>query len=165
MAVFIIGGCPGTGKTTLSRQLAMDDPQGVHLETDRFFDFIPNKLDPSTPEAKQQNEAVLNAWCAAANSYSNHGYQVYVDGVIGPWWFDQLDIELGHYQYLMLHADLETCLARVANREGQASATTSVVQHMHTQFTDAEKSEIQYLDVSQMDKQVVLDRVKGHFAL
>ncbi len=53
MAVVVMAGAPGSGKTTLARMLASDDPHGVHIETDLFFRFITNRIDPSLPEARQ----------------------------------------------------------------------------------------------------------------
>lgn len=138
MTITIIGGCPGTGKTTLSKLLAGRSEKGLHLETDLFFNFIANKLDPSAPDAHTQNETVLKAWCAAARAYSDGEYDVFVDGVIGPWWFDQLNTDLGEYRYVMLKSDLQTCLERVASRDGQASATAEVVQRIHQQFVQSE---------------------------
>ena len=137
MTITIIGGCPGTGKTTLASRLAKNNRRGVHVETDRFFDFIANKIDPSKPGAHQQNEVVLTAWCAATLAYQAAGYEVFIDGVIGPWWFEQLKAALGDFHYVMLRSDLQTCLDRVATREDQASATVAVVRRMHEQFESA----------------------------
>jgi len=133
VTITVVGGCPGTGKSTLAQTLALQ-ANGIHLETDKFFDFVANKIDPSTKPARKQNEAVLGAWCSAAIAYSESGYDVFVDGVIGPWWFPQLDEKLKNYRYVMLEADLETCVDRVRKRQGQASATETIVKTMHQQF-------------------------------
>ena len=111
MTITIIGGCPGTGKTTLASRLAKNNRRGVHVETDRFFDFT--------------------------LAYQAAGYEVFIDGVIGPWWFEQLKAALGDFHYVMLRSDLQTCLDRVATREDQASATVAVVRRMHEQFESA----------------------------
>lgn len=149
MSIIVIGGCPGTGKTTLARELSKRSPNGVHLVTDNFFDFLSHKVDPSTKPAQHQNEIVLSAWCAAARSYDAGGYDVFVDGVIGPWWLPILDRELGEYRYIMLQADLDICLRRVEERDGQSSATPAVVRRMHEQFSTADQSSLLVLDSTQ----------------
>jgi len=110
--VTIIGGCPGTGKTTLAARLAGRSPMGVHVVTDQFYHFLTHRLDPSTPESKAQNEAVVSAFLSAARAFAEHGYEVYVDGVIGPWWIDTITGVMPACDYLILHADLDTVLDR-----------------------------------------------------
>lgn len=107
---------------------------GVHLESDRFFDFLAHKLDPSTPAAKTQNETVVESYGAAAHTYAAGGYAVYLDGVIGPWMLPLLIPILGDIDYVLLHAGEEVALERVKSRDGQASARPSVVLRMHKQF-------------------------------
>ncbi|MFT4676629.1 MAG: guanylate kinase [Patiriisocius sp.] len=62
------------------------------------------------------------------------GYEVFIDGVIGPWWFDQLREQLGPFRYVLLSCDLQESLARVTIRQGQDSATPDIVRRMHDQF-------------------------------
>ena len=136
MSVMIVGGCPGCGKSSVSRLLADSDPRGVHIASDRFFDFLAHKLDPSLPEAKAQNETVVSAYVTAASIYADGGYSVYLDGVIGPWLFPLISPILPHFDFVLLHAPLDVALRRVAQRDGQGSATAGVVRRMHHQFSD-----------------------------
>ncbi|MEM6999354.1 MAG: AAA family ATPase [Pseudomonadota bacterium] len=130
----IIGGTPGSGKTTLSANLADSYTNGVHLQTDYFFHFLSHCIDPSTPESHTQNQAVTEAYCNAANTYRQHGYQVIIDGVIGPWHFEALTQLMGSFHYILLHAPLATTLQRVAQRNNQPSAHPSVIERMQPQF-------------------------------
>lgn len=132
--VLVIGGSPGSGKSSLCAYLAEQDPRGVHLETDRFFGFLAHRIDPSQPEAKAQNETVVQAYCDAGRRFDAGGYQVYLDGVIGPWLLALLRSALGPFDYALLHAPLELTLERLRDRPGQASARPSVATRMHGQF-------------------------------
>lgn len=132
--VLVIGGSPGCGKSSLCAHLAEQDPRGVHLETDRFFGFLAHRIDPSQPESKAQNETVVRAYCDAARRFDDGGYQVYLDGVIGPWLLALLRSALGPFDYALLHAPLELTLKRLRERPGQESARPSVATRMHVQF-------------------------------
>lgn len=83
MPISIISGTPGAGKTSLARLLSLSEPKGVHIESDVFFRFLAHRVDPSLPDAQEQNLTVVRAYVAAANQYSAGGYSVYLDGVIG----------------------------------------------------------------------------------
>ena len=135
-SVTVISGCPGSGKTTLSKHLANRAPRGVRVDTDVFYHFLAHRLDPSAPESSAQNAAVIRAFLRAAKSYVQDGYDVVVDGVVGPWWLELIQIELGDFQYAILHADLETVLQRTSKRAktAQVSASPTLVRTMHGQF-------------------------------
>ena len=135
MTTVVISGTPGSGKSSLSRLLAEQDSQGVHLHSDDFFAYLSHRIDPSLPESKAQNTAVARAYLAAAIEYDKGGYQVNLDGVIGPWWFELMTTMLGEFDYLLLHAPLALTLERIRDRVGQASARPSVATRMHAQFS------------------------------
>jgi cytidylate kinase len=134
-SITIISGCPGTGKTTLSRALACAAPAGLHLITDTFYHFPAHPLDPTTPESHAQNTTIITAIGRAAGAFVEGGYDVFVDGVVGPWflptllheWDAGVDVE-----YVILRATLEEELARVLQRDGPA--TRARVYAMHEAF-------------------------------
>ncbi len=132
--VVVVGGVPGSGKTSLARLLASEDPQGVHLEMDGFFRALAHRCDPSLPEADTQNRTVVRACLAATTEYAAGGYTVYLDGVIGPWLLPAITAAVPTFQYVLLHAPLATALARARERATQPSATPEVVTRMHAQF-------------------------------
>ena len=136
MTVTIVSGTPGSGKTNLCSYLAERDSRGVHIESDHFFRFLSHGLDPSTTESKTQNEIIVRSYAAATKVYSDGGYSVYLDGVIGPWLFPLLMPILGKFEYVLLHASLHITLARIKNRSGQDSATPGVAMRMHKQFSN-----------------------------
>ncbi len=132
--VTIISGCPGSGKTSLAQALADVSGRGVHLETDLFYRFLAHPLNPSKPESKAQNTTVVKAFLAATAAFAVDDYEVFVDGVIEPWWLPQIQDQLAPVHYVLLHADPDTVLARTAARTTQPSADSTVVRTMHSQF-------------------------------
>jgi cytidylate kinase len=133
--VTIVSGSPGCGKTSVCRILAATQTLGVHIESDYFFGFLPNKLDPSMPGSQSQNETVLRAYTVASEIYSSGGYSVYLDGVIGPWLLPLITPVLHRFDYVLLHASESVALARVRQRTTQGSARPSVAMRMHRQFS------------------------------
>jgi len=134
-SIVIVSGCPGSGKTTLSRTLAESNELGLHLVSDVFYEFIPNVIDPATPASRQQNIAIMRALGASAAEFVRGGYKVVLDGVIGPWMLPELRpfLEpLGGVQFVVLDVSLNEALARVASRQG--SDLSGVVRRMHGQF-------------------------------
>ena len=86
--IIIISGATGTGKTSTAGILTENAPSrlAVHLHTDDFYQYIKRGyIAPWLEEAGDQNETVAEVIAASARSYAEGGYEVYVDGVIGPW--------------------------------------------------------------------------------
>jgi cytidylate kinase len=136
-SITIISGCPGTGKTTLSRALADAEGAGLHLVTDTFYHFPAHPLDPTTPASHAQNTTIMRAIGRATAAFVEGGYDVFVDGVIGPWFLPTLLIEWSavlRVEYVILQATLAEELARVLRRDGPA--TQARVQAMHKAFAE-----------------------------
>jgi adenylate kinase family enzyme len=135
MPITIISGTPGAGKTSLARFLSASEPKGVHIESDVFFRFLAHRVDPSLPDAHDQNSTVVRAYVAAALQYSAGGYSVYLDGVIGPWMLPLIASMAPSIDYVLLHAPLDVALARTQERTSQSSAKPDVVVRMHEEFS------------------------------
>ena len=141
-SIMIISGCLGTGKTTLSRALAQAAPTGLHFVTDTFYQFPAHPLDPTTDEAHTQNTTIIRAVGRAASAFVEGGYEVFLDGVIGPWFLPTLLREWDAgipVEYVILRASLAEELARVWRRDGPATQTR--VYNMHDAFEDLAKYE------------------------
>lgn len=171
MKLTVISGTPGSGKTALSAYLAGCDAKGVHVETDHFFRFLAHRVDPSLPEAHAQNLTVVRAYTTAALAYSDGGYAVYLDGVIGPWLLAQILSLVPGCDYVLLHASLETVLARATSRPTQRSASEGVIRRMHAQFEGVLEEyrshviETERKSVEQVAHEYQAAKVQGAFSL
>lgn len=167
----IVSGCPGTGKTTLSGRLAATAPSGVHLDSDTFYRFPARPLDPTTAESHGQNTTIIKALGRAAGAFAEGGYQVFLDGVVGPWFLPVLTLELPfgiEVEYVVLYATLDQVLQRVREREGPGASAR--VRHMHRAFSNLDPYGSHVLDTSGRSAEQVLAcflkrRASGDFAV
>ena len=86
--IIVITGSPGTGKTTpasiAAKESTMEKP--MHTHTDDFFHYLSKgAIPPHLPESNEQNLVVIEAFLEAAKRYARGGYDVIVDGIVGPW--------------------------------------------------------------------------------
>ena len=135
-SIIIVSGCPGSGKTTLARSLALSSPQGLHLVSDLYYSFPVARVDPTRPESHHQNTVVMRAVARSARAFAEGGYNVFVDGVIGPWFLPVFRDELSEARvsYLVLRARESDVLGRVREREGPGRSP--IVRHMFAAFAD-----------------------------
>jgi cytidylate kinase len=138
-AITIVSGGLGTGKTTLCKALAQAEPTGLHFVTDTFYQFPAHPLDPTTPESRAQNTTIMKAIGRATAAFVEGGYDVFLDGVVGPWFLPTLLREwdaIARVAYVILQATLAEALARVLRRDGPE--TSARVHAMHEAFAGVE---------------------------
>lgn len=137
-SVMIVSGCPGTGKTSVAARLAAQSPRGAHIVSDLFYRFISHRVLPILPASHDQNATVITAVTRAAGAFASGGYEVFLDGVFGPWFVPLVARELKPVgvpvDYAVLRAPLEVALSRSGNRKEPGEEL--VVRHMHHQFAD-----------------------------
>ena len=91
--IVIITGSPGTGKTTAASVIAKESSlsRSVHIHNDDFYHYLSKgAIPPYLPESNEQNKVVMEAVFSAAESFAHNGYDVIVDGIIGPWFIGPL---------------------------------------------------------------------------
>jgi adenylate kinase family enzyme len=158
----IVTGPPGVGKTTIARLLAESRPPGVHLDSDAFWHMISSTgyISPWLADANHQNGVVLDAVAQAALAFDAGGYQLVIDGIVGPWFLDRFsDIYTAAgrpLDYVVLRTTLETAIARVAAREGQPTIDAEAVSKMHRAFADIGRWETHVVSAEQSDARSAL---------
>ena len=100
--IIVITGSPGTGKTTTASTVAKESDleKSAHMHTDDFYHYLSKgEIPPYLPESNEQNLIVIEAFLEAAKRYARGGYDVIVDGIVGPWFLEPwLNIVQEHYE-------------------------------------------------------------------
>lgn len=139
--IIVITGAPGTGKTTTASMVAKesDMDKSVHMHTDDFFHYLSKgAIPPHLPESNEQNAVVIEAFLEAAKRYARGGYDVIVDGIVGPWFLEPwkaLVREQYEVHYIVLRASREETMRRAVERSKLDRETnTALVETMWEQF-------------------------------
>ena len=120
--LLVITGSPGTGKTTTAALLAKESnrEKSVHMHTDDFYHYLSKgAVAPHLPESNEQNRVVIEAFLAAAKRFARGGYDVVVDGIVGPWFLEpwkNLARENYEVHYIVLRATKEETVRRAVER-------------------------------------------------
>lgn len=120
--IIVITGSPGTGKTTAASIVAKESgmDKSVHMHTDDFFHYLSKgAIPPHLPESNEQNLVVIEAFLEAAKRYAHGGYDVIVDGIVGPWFLEPwraLAREGYEVHYIVLRAGKEETMRRAVQR-------------------------------------------------
>ena len=120
--IIVITGAPGTGKTTTASVIAEKSDLGksVHLHTDDFYHYLcKGAIPPHLPKSEEQNLVVIEAFLEAAKRFARGGYDVVVDGIVGPWFLDPWLRAAGQgyeVHYIVLRAGKEETMRRAVGR-------------------------------------------------
>lgn len=169
--IIVITGAPGTGKTTASAVVARESggEKSVHMHTDDFYHYLSKgAIPPHLPGADEQNRIVIEAFLEAAKRYARGGYEVVVDGVIGPWFLEpwkNVAREGYEVHYLILRADKEETLRRAVLRaSSDGEADREVVEVMWGQFTNLGAYEANVIDTTNCPLRETVSIIKKRIA-
>lgn len=155
--VLLLTGPSGSGKTTVARLVATDAARPtVHLTTDEFFRAIRTGfVPPYLPESQRQNVVVVDAIVAAVAVFADGGYDVVVDGIIGPWFLPPYRAAAAEGQwrmsYVVLRPDLATTLERGQARDGVELTDSEALTGLHAAFADLGELEPHAIDTTRLD--------------
>jgi predicted kinase len=141
-SLLILTGPPGSGKSTVAGIVAGTAEQPtVHMHTDSFYVWIRSGfVPPYLADAARQNEVVSDVMVEAARGYVRGGYDVVVDGIIGPWalqpFRDAATRDGLELSYAVLRPSLEVALARATEREGRALKEVEPIRGLYAAFAD-----------------------------
>lgn len=157
--MIILTGPPAAGKTTVAELLAAGaSVPTVHLTTDLFYRSIRTGFVlPFLPEAQRQNEVVIEAIVATVATIARGGYDVVVDGIVGPWFLPPFRAasERDHLtmSYVVLRPGLDTTLSRAKERVGQELKDVDAITGLHAAFARLGDLEDHAIDTGDLDAQ------------
>ncbi|MBK5288082.1 MAG: AAA family ATPase [Acidimicrobiia bacterium] len=140
MALIVLTGPPGAGKSTVAAALVQNFDQSVLVEGDAFFGFLASgAIPPWLPESHRQNEIVTQSSGRATGQFAAGGYTTVYDGMVGPWFLPTFAAATGVdvLHYVILFPTIETCLHRVATRSGHGFSDDAATRKMHGEFARA----------------------------
>jgi chloramphenicol 3-O-phosphotransferase len=150
----VVDGPPGAGKSAVAGIVASGARwPTVHLHTDSFYVWIRSGfVPPYLPQAQAQNEVVAAVMTGAACAYARGGYDVIVDGIIGPWLLPTFRAACGQglleLRYVVLRPSLSVALTRAIGRTGGQLTDPGPVTGLYGAFSDLGELERHVIDSS-----------------
>ncbi|MFE2180457.1 AAA family ATPase [Streptomyces sp. NPDC059455] len=153
-SLVLLGGPPAAGKSTIAEIISSTAVRPtVHLHTDSFYVWIRSGfIPPYLPDARRQNEVVHNVMTDAACAYVAGGYDVILDGILGPWILESFRAvcrkrDLG-LSYIVLRPSLDVVLSRASRREERQLKEVEPIVGLYGAFEDLGALESHVVDSS-----------------
>lgn len=152
--ILILTGPPGCGKTTIARVLSETASRPtVHLVTDSFYTSIRKGfVAPFLPDAAKQNEVVIGVLVNCMLGYAAGGYDVIVDGIIGPWSLQPFRNATKNaglpLSLVVLRPSLDETLSRAVGREGKELKSSGPIKGLYGAFAKLDQLECYAVDSS-----------------
>lgn len=165
--IVIITGAPGTGKSTTASIIAKESEllKSVYMHTDDFYHYLcKGAIPPHLPESEEQNAIVIEAFLEAAKRFADGGYDVIVDGIVGPWYIAPwLKIAQDDYEvhYIILRATKEVTINRAIKRTKLDRETNiELVEIMWKQFNHLDYYERNVIDTTDRSIKETVSMIK-----
>ena len=152
--MIVVSGVPGAGKTTVAHLVAAAFERSVHLQADGFLAaIVSGRVDPSSPEATAQHEAVGGALAVSAMGFAGDGYTTVVDGYLFPDGVAGLAAACAdrglECHYVVLWTDPDTGWARASARDAdRGQLERDVFSAVHAKFAALDLPPARVVDAS-----------------
>lgn len=167
--ILVISGSPGTGKTTTASIIASNLIKSVNLHTDDFYHYLcGGAIPPHLPESEEQNFIVIEAFLETAKRFARGGYDVIVDGIVGPWFLEPWikaarDGYMVHYIILRASKD-ETMKRAIGRMKLDQETNMELVDVMWEQFHHLERYEANVINTTNQSIEqtvaIIMERVQ-----
>ena len=152
-----------------SRKNYSDMDKSVHMHTDDFFHYLSKgAIPPYLPESNEQNLVVIEAFLEAAKRYARGGYDVIVDGIVGPWFLEpwRAIVREGYeVHYIVLRAGKGETMKRAVKRSKLDRKTNiELVETMWEQFCNLGTYESNVIETTIYSIQETVFAVKDKIA-
>jgi cytidylate kinase len=175
-AITILSGPPGSGKSTVGRILAETaEKPTAHLVTDSFYVAIKKGfVPPFLPEAARQNEVVIGVIVESMLGYAAGGYDVVVDGIIGPWslapFVNAAARSRALLSFVVLRPSYEQTFSRAVSREGKQLKASGPIRGLYEAFENLGALEKHVFDSTAHSIEATVEHVRtgvriGRFSL